>query len=609
MIFKLANILLEDNDRARNYPDLYCRTSSPIPACKDDGSFILFPYSQFDFATFFNALSVKKWRRYTVVRNVGVHLEISGKAEVTFCRLDATMAAPKRTVLGSIEVDSEAFSEIDYDFVGDDDADMLAFELVTYGMCRIKNSFYYAYVNEGDVRPVELALSTTTFRQEEFILANIDLFKKEIFGCQDDIAQHFTMLVIDNGRTLDAETLSGDGVRVFPNKNVGGAGGFARGMIEAMRLEKPATHVLLMDDDVQISTESLKRTYQLLSIVNDEYKDSYVSGAMMSYERQNEFHEDIGWVRNDGLYGPIKASMEVDLLENVVANDVIAIQKPNRYVGWWYCCIPVETIKRIGLPLPVFIRGDDAEYGNRGATHIITMNGICVWHLTLALKYRAHLERYQVPRNSLIAQSTTGVYAHVDFMEQFRHNFQLDLKTFKYDSAGLSRMALEDYLKGPEFIMEDCGEEVLKKTTVKNEKPVALDLIEDDRVDQVVVDPRMLYDNPPRSLFQRLVDYLFYNGHRLPDFLLRGDLAVIPWDGWFYPSGSVRMHKEVLAVTKDGKQGIVRKMDKRRFKELNGRYKRLMRRYERDKEEVKARYAAAREEMTSEAFWRKYLEI
>ena len=69
------------------------------------------------------------------------------------------------------------------------------------------------------------------------------------------------------------------------------------------------------------------------------------------------------------------------------------------------------------------------------------------------------------------------------------------------------------------------------------------------------------------------------------------------------------MHKEVLAVTKDGKQGIVRKMDKRRFKELNGRYKRLMRRYERDKEEVKARYAAAREEMTSEAFWRKYLEI
>ena len=59
-------------------------------------------------------------------------------------------------------------------------------------------------------------------------------------------------------------------------------------------------------------------------------------------------------------------------------------------------------------------------------------------------------------------------------MEQFRHNFQLDLKTFNYDSAELSLMALEDYLKGPEFIMEDCGEEVLKKTTVKNEKPVAL---------------------------------------------------------------------------------------------------------------------------------------
>lgn len=40
-------------------------------------------------------------------------------------------------------------------------------------------------------------------------------------------------------------------------------------MIEAMEQAPRATHVLLMDDDVSISPESIIRTFNLLSIVND----------------------------------------------------------------------------------------------------------------------------------------------------------------------------------------------------------------------------------------------------------------------------------------------------------------------------------------------------
>lgn len=38
---------------------------------------------------------------------------------------------------------------------------------------------------------------------------------------------------MDNGRSLDVEGLSGGGVFIHPNPNVGGSGGFARGMIES----------------------------------------------------------------------------------------------------------------------------------------------------------------------------------------------------------------------------------------------------------------------------------------------------------------------------------------------------------------------------------------
>ena len=181
---------------------------------------------------------------------------------------------------------------------------LLAFEVTTFSMLDVKEIYYYTKVDESKLRDVELAVATTTFQKEDFILPNIELVKREVLGCAEPIAGHFTFHVVDNGRTLDKEALEGSGVFIHPNPNVGGAGGFTRGMIEAMEQEHKATHVLLMDDDVQISPESLKRTYNLLTLVNDEYVDAFLSGAMLSYEKQDEFYEDIGYVRHYGVYGP-----------------------------------------------------------------------------------------------------------------------------------------------------------------------------------------------------------------------------------------------------------------------------------------------------------------
>ena len=49
------------------------------------------------------------------------------------------------------------------------------------------------------------------------------------------------------------------------------------------------------------------------------------------------------------------------LLKNIVANENYSFNVDDAYAGWWYCCIPVEHIEDRGLPLPVFVRGDDVE--------------------------------------------------------------------------------------------------------------------------------------------------------------------------------------------------------------------------------------------------------
>lgn len=129
---------------------------------------------------------------------------------------------------------------------------LAGFQIATTAATEIRNG-YYEVSFDGEPRDVELSIATTTFRKEKFIERNIELVKTELLASDYDIAKHLTMHVIDNGSTLDAAALSDEHVIVTPNENVGGAGGFARGMIESLEQSTPATHVLLMDDDVEVS--------------------------------------------------------------------------------------------------------------------------------------------------------------------------------------------------------------------------------------------------------------------------------------------------------------------------------------------------------------------
>ena len=170
---------------------------------------------------------------------------------------------------------------------------------------------YKAEVDKGAIRPIRLVLATTTFRKERYITRKLAAVKKEVLGSKDPIASGFHMFLIDNGRALDAEALSDEGVTVIPNANVGGPGGFARGMVTG--LDWNATHVLLMDDDVRVLPESFKRTYALLSLANERYQDAFINGAMLNIGQPNIQFEDVAQVGRDGRYRGIKdTKIEVD---------------------------------------------------------------------------------------------------------------------------------------------------------------------------------------------------------------------------------------------------------------------------------------------------------
>lgn len=631
--FKIANILLDDSRQFHSTPLLYYRSARGIfPSARDNNAWKLDGPGSFDFTTFFNALSVNKWKAYTVAESFSLHLELRGSA-CTICqtrtdRLDYYSHPIESTKVALDESDSWQTVELPLVVSPIDVLD--GFIIETSGEVEIRNSYYTAQVPDGGIRNVELALSTTTFKKEDFITHNINEVRKRIVESDELIASHFRMYVVDNGSTLDAKKLSSKNITVFPNANVGGSGGFAFGMIKALE-QGDVTNILLMDDDVEVSPESIIRTFNLLSIANDEYSEAFVSGAMMNYDEPDQHWEDTGHMTVNGNYLPDKPPLRVSALDEAISCETFSYDADvfpdlkQQYAGWWYCCIPMSTVRRIGLPLPFFVRFDDAEYALRAKPKFITMNGICVWHLVFFMRYSAAVERYQVTRNGLIGQFTTGVAPLTDFFVEIKHEMLIELCKFNYEDAELVCEGLEDFFKGPKFISQQgIGEKTFMAANRKKEKLIPYDELREQALRETGIDiysysPNAITDDIPmksaeaskvEGIALRAYERQTLNGQLWGNPKpFAGATQVIHGVGWSYPVGKLYGTDTLIAIDNFNKKGIIRHKDPERAKRIWNRFQSDLKYFSTNKEALRKEYSEAAPWLTSIEFWKQYLGL
>lgn len=615
----LSNIVLPKGAEPLGGWDLYIKTPEGSVCAPEINGCLL--QGSVDFFTYFNACSLAKWKKYAGIKRVYLHLEFANEAinkeyacTIQFfgrsyldsaasslasgVRLTLTMGKTKEN--GSLVFDL-LIPETDYEVIG--------FALDVRGGVVLEKAYYYARVAEEQINPVKIALCTTTFLKEDYIIPNIELVKNEVLAADDVIAKNFHMFVIDNGRTLDAEALSDEGVTVLPNPNVGGSGGFARGMMEAMKHDENFTHVLLMDDDVSISTESLRRTFNLLSLATGKYKNAFINGAMLVAEEPNRQFEDVSYVVNSGAYASVKSNKYyMDQQQYIVRNEHIDVEIPKAYGAWWFSCIPVSAIEQVGLPLPLFVRCDDVEYGMRAKPIYMTMNGICVWHDGFMGRSRASVDSYQYVRNFLIMIAMTDCSSQDLFMLRMERALRLQLRVMSYDAADLILDGIADYLKGPDYFASLNGEEVIKRNAKKNEKLVLLDeLAEPYR--NVTYNKRLLGDQSYIKPFLKLMRTLPYDRHLLPDVLLRDTPEAVFYSGLSILSPRTIGTKTLVAIDLEGNQGAVRHMDRERYQQIMDRWKALKSELKERGDEVRAAYKEAQPYLTSTEFWEKYLGL
>lgn len=556
-----------------------------------------------DFTTYLNGCSLQKWKQYTSISNLSLSLSISGHFLITLVGYHSDVYSPIRSEFFTQEYDLKDREIITLTFPQNNEM-IVGFEITSIQDTVLYGGSYQSDVVSDNVNEVDLCIATTTCKKEKFIKSNISLLNQEILHGEDDIKNHLYIHVVDNGQTLETKDIEDWHISLHPNINTGGSGGFSRGMIESLKQTPKATHVLLMDDDVIILPESIYRTYRLLTLLKPEYKHHFISGAMLFYEEMNVQCEDIGTLRTNCEYWPLKPRLYQHEIKDNLINEQNHYGSDRQYAGWWYCCIPTVVIEKYGLSMPMFIRGDDIEYSLRCKAQIITMNGICIWHMGFINKYNLAFDRYMRNRNLLVAKAIGSIEECVDVYQMVYKSFRAELLRYNYNGARLILKAMEDYLKGPSFLEEQrCGE-ILKEITALNEKTSPI-----SEFKGIDWDFAGVWENPKRKFWDTWWFRLTFNGQRLwSEKWLRNDMPVVLYGDAYQPQKYVG-HKQTLAINPDLKIGVIRKIDKKAYKELSRAWKKCINYYRKNNDKIVEAYQKEKEYMCSVEFWEKYLDL
>lgn len=462
------------------------------------------------FDSYFNALNIGKW--HASCQPKGLYLGLLGRGRVL---VKVFHAIPDRSwellcdaphtlsPMSEILIDLSQYSKTAV-------TGMIYFELhaISQGVQLLGARFAVP----GRINPaVRLCLSITTFKRE----AEVENTARRMAAWfkTADFADQMHLNIVDNGNS--AEIIESDKITRIPNANLGGAGGFTRGLIEGDKAG--FSHVLFMDDDASIPMEALHRAYAMLTLSKDP--KLAVSGAMISNSDKWRMWEN-GAIF-DRYCRPQFSGVDLRDWTQVMNMEFASAsyRSPKMYGGWWFFAFPVKEVTH--YPFPFFVRGDDINFSLANDFHITTINGVVSFAedfsdkespMTLYLDLRNHfvqhltLEKMEIgPLN--IAKIGIGFFLR-------------NIAKFQYETADALLMAWNDVLKGPEFFAENAdaaAQRAAVKALYKVEawKPVAeMDLRE-----------RRRYWAGDGRLYQLFRWTL--NGHLLPFFSVWGNRIVL----------------------------------------------------------------------------------
>lgn len=428
------------------------------------------------FDTYFNAFFYRPYLKYTRVKHIRFRIITSGNVYLSLICIDKD---GNEKVIDVREANGEyfttVFSDIALDSLPEDGAVFLCAEASGSTAVIHDGCFETDLDDQNDIR---VAAVICTYKREDYIYRNLEMIKLNIWDAENcPVNDNIDVFVVDNGKTVQFE--DSEQIKVFPNKNCGGSGGFTRGLLEAYRCRGHYSHVLFMDDDISFEIETLVRTIQFLKTASVSDRPLCIGGQMLIQDKPTIQYESGACYRNGRLvpnnHG-LDVSKRMALLENMKDKSV-------EYNAWWYFCFPISVVDRHGLPLPFFIKTDDIEYSLRIEPQIVLINGIGVWHIDFEQKYSIHLE-YYVKRNELVVSAIHGSGAGIiPSMRKLILSCGKAALISNPQNVDFILRAYRDFMKGPDFFLSTDSEQLNGSLIQARERPAK------SRIWSIISDP------------------------------------------------------------------------------------------------------------------------
>jgi galactofuranosylgalactofuranosylrhamnosyl-N-acetylglucosaminyl-diphospho-decaprenol beta-1,5/1,6-galactofuranosyltransferase len=510
--------------------ELYIKLSGDISIDLDGGNsqIVLASGNTLSLNTYFNSIYEKFYTKYTTLRSVYYLLKLEGDFEV---------AAYRETYSGVTTSKELIFSQTFKECKLTDDVKVSLPELEPSQKagriyleitCNSQQGVFaqgLLVTEQPHQRDLSLAIISCTYKKESYIKKTV----KTILS--DSLLQEkkWKIFVVDNGRTLNDSDLEADyRLKLISNRNVGGSGGFTKGLIEALH-EGVYTHFLFMDDDIDLDSEVI---YRLFSLYEYAQQDFVVAGTMLDLYEKHCIHEagalydkkiDEQGNIQDEPFALSSLKHDLDLQDSTQLN-LLLVEDHIDYGGFWFFSFSKEVVDKIGLPLPFFIKADDMEFGLRINQHfgevIVAFPSIAVWHEPFYAK-KPTWDFYYYTRNRLITGSIHNLFNYWSIIKYLTYQIIYNVLRFDYNTAQMLIKGFEDYLEGPDFIKKNIPEtlHVSICECVKSRKSQNL-------IPNFILD-RENYHPTKATKLQKLGFLLTLNGHLLPEFLIKDESMTI----------------------------------------------------------------------------------
>ncbi|MGN0104163.1 glycosyltransferase [Bifidobacterium thermacidophilum] len=409
--------------------------------------------------TYFNAFPASYWRRWTAVSHVRFVATAEGKGKINLFRSNGRGLI---TPAGSINIDADAPTAVSgmFDMKGLMDGGFFWFDAqaATDSALTVSDAGWQVPVEERRAKNrTTLSIAITTFNRAPYCMNQL----KAIAGEASVRERLDTIYCTDQGTDLvrnqpDFDAVAkdlGSQLTYLRQGNLGGSGGFSRGMYETCKAGN-SEYVLLLDDDAISEPEAIVRAVQFADYAK---RPLLVGGGMLHLDNRTVLWsqgEDI-----DGRQMPLRNAFgSHDFATNPLRDSPECHQRFDaQYNGWWMCLIPTSVIREIGLAIPVFIKYDDIDYAFRAKEHgypTVSLPGVAVWHQGWHDKDISRTwEEYFMQRNRWIfALRHNPEPSRTMPVNVLSADINMGLHLV-YSGIGLHHRAIQDLLRGPQYII------------------------------------------------------------------------------------------------------------------------------------------------------------